>query len=217
MTQDTPSSLLISDESYDAIIFDLGGVVLPLYPERTVARFSELFEKDASPAYTQTAQNELFDAFERGELTAAQFREGVCKVFKRSVPASAFDDAWNAMLGSLPAAHLDLLASLGQKKRVFLLSNTNEVHLTRFLADFARDHPTAPRSFADYFEAAHYSHELGMRKPEARIFETLLERHHLTAQRTVFIDDNEKNVSAACSVGLLGVHHQTNAPLLERF
>lgn len=206
----------IPDE-FDAIIFDLGGVLLPLFPERTVLAFSELFGKDASTAYTQTAQSELFDQFERGELRPEEFRAGTCAFFGKSVPDDRFDEAWNAMLGSLPAFHLQFLEEISDKKRLFLLSNTNEVHIARFLSDFERDHPRRSRSFSEYFETAHYSHELGMRKPEARIFEELIQRHELKRQRTLFIDDNQANVRAARAVGLVGVEHPTNAPLVERF
>lgn len=207
----------IRDESYDAIIFDLGGVILPLYPERTVGRFSELFEQDASADYTQTAQNPLFDQLERGEISPAEFRSSLCNAFDKSVPDDLFDDAWNAMLGSLPRVHLDFLFALGQRKRTFLLSNTNEIHVARFLSDFARDHPNLARSFADHFEAVHYSHNLRMRKPEARIFEALVQTHQLTPARTIFLDDNQKNVEVACEVGLCGLLHPTNAPLVPRF
>lgn len=214
-TSTTPSPL--PDDSFDAIIFDLGGVILPLYPELTVARFSELFGQDASSAYTQTAQGQLFDQFERGEITPAEFRSGVCRVFGKAVPDDAFDDAWNAMLGSLPSHHLDFLLALGNRKRTFLLSNTNEIHISRFLSDFRRDHLGSARSFADHFEAVHYSHDLKMRKPEPRIFNVLIETHHLTRESTIFIDDNQQNVAAAARIGLLGVHHPTNAPLVPRF
>lgn len=207
----------IPDDLFDAIIFDLGGVILPLFPERTIKAFSELFGNEASKAYTQTAQSEVFDRFERGELTPAEFRANVCEYFGRSVSDADFDEAWNAMLGTFPALHLDFLDQIGKRKRLFLLSNTNEVHIERFLLDFKRAHPNLSRSFAEYFEAAHYSHELGMRKPEARIFEELIQRHNLTRQTTVFIDDNRENVSAARSVGLLGIDHLTNAPLTRVF
>jgi FMN phosphatase YigB (HAD superfamily) len=207
----------LPDELFDSIIFDLGGVLLPLFPERTVQAFGELFGQDASTAYTQTAQSELFDQFERGELTPSEFRAGVGEYFGKSVPDAVLDEAWNAMLGSLPALHLEFLEQIGKRKRTFLLSNTNEVHLERFLLDVKRDHPSLSRSFSEYFEAAHYSHELGMRKPEARAFLELTRRHSLDPSRTVFIDDNPKNVSAARSLGLLGVDHPTNSPLTPRF
>ena len=215
----TPSAApsCIPDDSFDAIIFDLGGVILPLYPEHTMARFSELFVRNTSTDYTQTAQSPLFDQFERGEITPSEFRSRLCETFERTVPDDAFDSAWNAMLGSIPSLHLDFLVRLGETKRAFLLSNTNEIHVARFLSDFARDHAKSRRSFADHFEAVHYSHDLKMRKPEARIFQALIERHHLTPDRTIFIDDNQQNVTAATSVGLLGVHHPTNAPIVPRF
>ncbi len=211
-----PSLQKINSSDFDAIIFDLGGVILPLFPDATVRAFSKLFERDASTVYTQTKQAGLFDELERGEITADEFRQGVCAHFERNVSAPQLDDAWNAMLGSLPEAHLTFLRTLGSERRAFVLSNTNEIHVARFHADLDRDYGDAAR-FSECFERVHYSHDLKMRKPEPRVFSAVVEMHDLDPARTVFLDDNHANVEAALSIGLQALHHPTNAPLVERF
>lgn len=204
--------------SYDAIIFDLGGVILPLDPGASIAAFTKLLGLNASDLYTQTRQVDLFDRFERGEVNGVHFRQELVSLGRAKAPSeTALDSAWNAMLGSIPAQNLDLLFQLKQRKRTFVLSNTNEIHVARFLADYERDHGSARTAFSDHFEAVHFSHDLGMRKPEERIFVEVLGRHGLVPERTLFIDDNPENVAAAARVGILARHHTTNSPLAEAF
>lgn len=206
--------------SYDNIIFDLGGVLLPLDFGRTVEQLGLVLRGDARALYTQVKQATVFDQLERGEIEAETFRRAVLESAHLTPTPElnqSLDDAFNAMLGTLPREHLAFLKKLKQEKRTFLLSNTNEIHLSRFLDDYEREHLGEHGPWDALFHQAHYSHLLGMRKPELRIFEALLTRHDLEPGRTLFLDDNEDNIRAAREVGLLAVHHPTNAPLLPRF
>jgi putative hydrolase of the HAD superfamily len=206
-------------QDFDAIIFDLGGVILELSPRATIERFSTLLGMDAQSLYTQARQDQLFDQIERGEITETDFRDGVCGLAKSlsDISPASFDDAWNAMLGAIPDENLLFLNALKQKKRTFLLSNTNSIHIRRFLSDYETRHEAEHGPWNALFEQVHYSHDLKMRKPEARIFSALIEQHQLSPERTVFIDDNHDNIQAARSLGLIAVHHPTNAPLPPRF
>jgi FMN phosphatase YigB (HAD superfamily) len=203
----------------DALIFDLGGVIVNLAPDATIQAFSELFSMDARSIYTQTGQERLFDEFERGEIGEAEFRNGVAHLARlnTAISPSVFDAAWNAMLGELPLEHLALLDGLRKEKRIFLLSNTNSIHIECFLKTYEREHVATFGPWEGLFEDVHYSHELKMRKPESRIFSTVLARHRLTAERTLFIDDNRQNVEAASALGFATIHHSTNQPLTDRF
>jgi putative hydrolase of the HAD superfamily len=203
----------------DALIFDLGGVILSLHPERTVEQMSLLYDRDARAAYTQAKQHAIFDEFERGELDEDAFRARVGKLFDAgvSIDAQRFDDAWSAMLGRIPEETLRLLYHLSKVCRLFLLSNTNTIHIERFLRDYRERHEAAHGPWSALFEVAYYSHELGMRKPEQRIFSEVLQRHDLDPDRTLFIDDHLGNIEGALLAGLRAEHHPTNASLAARF
>lgn len=227
----TRSTDTILDPSrVDAIIFDLGGVLLPLHQEATVKALSQLFGGDATAYYNRFEQADLFDLYERGEISSADFRTRLSALFEArrerrngeapETPAptnTEIDVAWNALLGRLPASTVSLLARLREKVRVFLLSNTNEIHIQQFLADYRADHEARFGAFEGLFERVHYSHHLGMRKPEPRIYEHLLSLHGLSADRTVFVDDSETNAAAACRTGLVGIHHSRNTPIAPYF
>jgi putative hydrolase of the HAD superfamily len=62
--------------------------------------------------------------------------------------------------------------------------------------------------FADLFDAVVISSEVGMRKPEERIFLHALAGLGLEPQQCVFIDDIEANVAAAQALGMIGLHHR---------
>ncbi len=190
-------------DDVDAVIFDLGGVLLNLDYDRTVRALSALGANDARELYSRTKQIDLFDRFERGEVSSPDFRRELKAHLGTNAPDAALDAAWNALLLDVPDETVALLKRLKKTRRTFLLSNTNEIHLSGFLRDFAQRHGSRHGEFDALFERAHYSHLMGMRKPEARIFEHLVGEHSLERKRTLFIDDNEHNVRAAREVGLL--------------
>jgi putative hydrolase of the HAD superfamily len=218
----------LSLTDYDAIIFDLGGVILQLNYQASVDALGALFGQDVSSLYSQAAQGQLFDAFERGDITAASFRRGLVELLPgdhdpyiaRLADADfqqAFDRAWSAMLLDIPTPTLRLLQELKRHKQTLLLSNTNEVHLLWFRRDYAARHAATWGPFDDLFHAVYYSHELRQRKPDRAAFEALITRHGLNPARTLFVDDNRHNVAGAGSVGLQAVLHPSNAALHDRF
>lgn len=215
-----PENLDLRD--FDALIFDLGGVILPLEYQRTIDELSLLFGGDAAKLYTQMKQHDLFDRFERGEVTSETFRGELSSLLQEStvdsrITAESLDNAWNALLGVIPEDHLLWLKTVGKEKRVFLLSNTNEIHVARFLEDYRKNHESQHGPWAELFERAYYSHDMGARKPEPRIYKQLIETHGLRPERTLFLDDNPDNVRGARELGLKAHHHPSNFPLPARF
>lgn len=218
---------MIRIENFDAIIFDLGGVILHLDYTATVAALSVALRQDISGLYTQARQSHLFDCYERGELTTAEFfRQLIAQlphheelIARLEDPAFCreLEDGWNAMLLDIPSENLKLLRHLRAKAKVFLLSNTNACHLDCFFDSYQRDHEAGHGAFAGLFDRTYYSHQLGQRKPEARIFETVLAENRLQPERTLFIDDNRANLAGAAAAGVQVVYHPTNSSLVDRF
>ena len=116
------------------------------------------------------------------------------------------DAAWNAMLGEIPLERLQLLKRLRSNFRIFLLSNTNSIHLPNFdrIVKTVSGEPTL-RSF---FDEAYYSHVLKMRKPEKEIYEHVLKQHQLNPEFTLFLDDNLPNLQGAAETGIKTFHVQ---------
>ena len=94
---------------------------------------------------------------------------------------------------------------LSQKYRLFLLSNTDSIHIERFQHKAGI---TFYRDFYKCFEKVYFSYELGMRKPDAAIFEFVIKEHNLSPKNTLFVDDNFENIESAQKLGLQTWHLQ---------
>jgi FMN phosphatase YigB (HAD superfamily) len=176
----------------NTIIFDFGDIFINLDKEAPIAEFSKLGLKE----WTEDL-NELNLSFEKGKISELQFIEG----FQKHMPKASIDEirnAWNTILLDFPLYRLEFLQMLSQKYRLFLLSNTDAIHIDRFQHKAGI---TFYREFYQCFERVYFSFELGMRKPEAEIFNYLVKQHELTPKRTLFIDDKKENTDAALALG----------------
>lgn len=191
---------------YRNLIFDLGGVIINLDPQRTVEAFANL--AGMPPEALKPWMNEpFFHAFEKGAMSDAAFRAQVRQALSVSCADEEIDHAWNAMLLDIPPARLQLLRSLAAHHRLFLLSNTNTIHFRSFQAQVKN--VSGLDSLQAYFEQTYYSHQLRMRKPDTEIYQHVLADAGLTAAETLFLDDNEANLAGARRVGIqtFHVHH----------
>lgn len=195
---------------YENLLFDLGGVILNVHYERTADAFRKLGVTDFDRHFTQFKSSELFEQLERGEVDEAEFLEAFRAQTGLQATDEAIVEAWNAMLGELPADRLQLLSRLSRHYRLFLLSNTNIIHLKGFYQIVADQYGI---DFDRLFEGSHYSHELGARKPEPEAFRRVVSRHRLNPHRTLFIDDSQPNLDGARKAGLRVQIHPSNQDL----
>lgn len=182
------------------IIFDLGGVLLNIDYNRTTAAFGELGVTGFDAMFSQLNANELFARLEKGQITEDAFYEQIRQAIPGTVSNETIDQAWNAMLLGFRTESLDTLERMTGQYRIFLLSNTNSIHLKCFREIFTRD--TGKASIDSYFSKAWYSHLIGMRKPDKNIYEFALQDAGLPAGETIFIDDTAANINAAAQLGI---------------
>ena len=182
------------------IIFDLGGVIINIRFQLALDAFQKLSKTGKVLEFTQWQQSELFDAYETGRITDAEFRAGLREHYEIEATDAEIDEAWNALLLDIPEERIQLLRELGNKYRLFLLSNTNAIHLVRF-TQIVADSFTIP-SLDSLFEKTYYSHLIGQRKPDAIVFEQILAQNNLEAAETLFVDDSTQHIEGAKTVGL---------------
>lgn len=182
------------------ILFDLGGIFIDIDFTATENAFVALGVSNFSDFYTQHTASTLFEDLETGKITPEQFYDRFRKETGCSLTDNEIRDAWNAMLGRFPVERLNWLEEIGFRYNIYLYSNTNIIHYEAFQQIY-RD-CTGKDNFDDYFIKAHYSHDLGLRKPYPESFRRLLELENLEAAETLFIDDSYKNIEGAKEVGL---------------
>lgn len=197
------------------LIFDLGGVILDLSVDHTLQSFASLSNMSKGRVQEIYVSAPGFLEYEKGMIDDAAFRDFVRKTFSISADDDAIDDCWNAMLRGIPAIKLDLLMKLQNEFQVFLLSNTNAIHLhhiNELILPRGRQ-----KSLDDYFHKAYYSHRMRKRKPDAEIFEQVLEENHLVPEQTLFLDDYAVNIEGAKSLGIKTVHVTSPNLILDYF
>ncbi len=177
----------------NSIIFDFGDIFINLEKEASINEFKKLGLDGPNEELIA-----MYDLFEKGKITEMQFIEG----FQKHIPNADIHDirkAWNSIIGEFPLYRLEFLQMLSSKYRLFLLTNTDAIHISRF------EHMVGVSFFSDFyqcFEKVYYSFEMGMRKPDPNIYNTILKKHDLSPKRTLFIDDKKENTDAAASLGI---------------
>ncbi len=197
-------SLFRGFNQLEAIILDLGGVLLNIDYSLTAKAFEQLSGKDFDTIYSQAAQQVLFDSFETGQISEAEFRKGVNNRLQLELSDNKIDRAWNAMLLDFPLQRMQFLEALAMKKPLYLLSNTNEIHIKSF--EEGMESGVGLERFRAVFKDSHYSSRIGMRKPHPETFKWVLDKHGLEPNRTLFIDDSIQHVEGARSAGLHSIH-----------
>ena len=181
-----------------AIIFDLGGVILNIDYQLTITTFNELGVENADLFYSKKVQNPIFDKIETGEISANSFLE---ELQKQTANASIkeVENAWNAMLLDLPENRLDCIKKLKNNYKIFLLSNTNEIHIKAFRKKIGEKQWEA---FSSLFDKMYLSHQIGFRKPGKEAFQIILEENKLKPNEVFFIDDSPQHIEAAKKLGI---------------
>ena len=176
----------------NTIIFDFGDVFINLDKHGSINSLKKLGLSQWNEDLKQ-----LNLEFEKGEISRENFLLGIQKY----VPNASFDEileAWNAVLLDFPLHRLEFVQKLSKKYRLFLLSNTDAIHIDTF------EQENGISFYSDFyqcFEKVYYSFEIGMRKPDPEVFNYLLKKHDLSAKRTLFIDDNKESTDIALSLG----------------
>ena len=192
-----------------AIIFDLGGVILDIDYNLTVAAFQALQFNDFDAHYSKMKQSGVFDRLERGEIGENEF----VSIMQKTIPNASHDQiiaAWNAIIKDFPDGRLDYVRQVGKRLPTYLLSNTNEIHLSCFDALLYDQRETR---IGDYFEKAYLSHEMGYRKPELAAWQRIMDEQKFKASDLLFIDDSPQHINAAESMGMHTIHLENIADL----
>ena len=177
----------------NTIIFDFGDIFVNLNKQKEIDEFKKLGLDGPNEELIQ-----LNDLFERGKITELEFIQG----FQKYIPNADIHDirkAWNSIIGEFPLYRLEFLQKLATKYRLFLLTNTDAMHISRF------EHMAGISFFSDFyqcFEKVYYSYEMGMRKPQPEIFKYILNKHDLSPKRTLFVNDKKENTDTAASLGI---------------
>lgn len=184
---------------YKNLIFDFGGVIIDIDHDEAVRRFTALGVADAARLLDPYTQGGPFGKLEEGSINDEDFRQEMCQLTGREVTWEECQYAWMGYMSTLPNERLQLLEALRNKDyRLILLSNTNP-----YIAEWAESPRFDGRTsgLSSYFDAVYKSFEVGIMKPDERIFRLLIEREGINPAESLFVDDGPRNVAAAERLG----------------
>ena len=177
------------------IIFDFGDVFINLDKEATLRMLIRQGFGGITPEMM-----DLFIAYETGLISTEFFLKSARKWVPGATEAELVT-AWNAILLDFPGYRLEFIEQLARvgKYRLFLLSNTNAMHL-ECVAQKMGDKQY--QRFIKCFEQCYFSHEVHLRKPDKEVFLHILKENQLDPRQTMFIDDTEEHIGTASSLGI---------------
>ncbi len=183
------------------ILFDLGNVIIDIDIPRTSQELFKLFRRqDLKDQILEELKPVLLD-YETGQLSDELFINSLLRYARPQVYAQQIIRAWNAMLIDIPPERLDFLKVLRtQQYNLYLLSNTNKLHLS-WINNYLNKNFNSP-SLDVWFDRSYYSHVIKLRKPQVSCFEFVLQDAGLLADETLFIDDTLENIDSAKSLGI---------------
>lgn len=196
------------------LIFDLGGVIIDLDVQKTINELAKLAQVDPAFVQQEHVNHESFKLYETGAISDEEFRTFLKDLLQYEGEEALLDEAWNAMILDIPAEKIQLLQQLRKDHQLFLLSNTNTIHMKRVSERLAVH---GVNSFDPFFDKQYYSHLINRRKPDAEIYEFVLKENKLDPREVLFIDDNEDNIKGAANLGIQTLHVNSPWALMDFF
>ncbi|CNI97104.1 MULTISPECIES: glucose-1-phosphatase [Yersinia] len=180
-------------------IFDLGNVIVDIDFKRVLGVWSKLSSVPLATLSERFTMGEVFQQHERGEISDEDFALQLSDEMGLSLSFEQFAEGWQAVFVALRPEVIAIMQRLRQEgHRVVVLSNTNRLHCNHW-----------PQHYPEVAAAADHmylSQDLGMRKPEARIYQHVLSAENIPAEQAVFFDDVEANIVAARIEGITSIH-----------
>lgn len=177
----------------DTIIFDFGDIFINLDKEGTISGLKNLGMKEWNADF-----DHLNVSFEIGAISPEDFIGG----FQKQLPNASKEEilkAWNTVLADFPYYRLEFLQELSKKYRLFLLSNTDSIHIATFEK---KSGISFYQDFYNCFEKVYFSFDMGLRKPDPKIYQYLIDTHNLVPEKTLFVDDKKENTDSAAALGI---------------
>ena len=183
--------------TYQAILFDFGNVILDFSYDLTFKKWAELTSFDYNFFRTHFKFDKKLVEFEKGDISSQDYFNYITKLLDISWDFETFESGWNCIYIGIDSQMTSLLKRLKQKYKLYLLTNTNELHANCW----KKKYPDILINFNGIF----CSHELHSHKPEPEIYEDVLKIIDIDPKYVLFVDDNKENILGAKQVGIDGI------------
>jgi epoxide hydrolase-like predicted phosphatase len=191
----------------DALLFDMGGVVLEVNFEKVFEHWAETSNLAIGQIKERFAMDEAYQLHEKGLISGTQYFAHLRSSLNLTADDAALTAGWNAIFGNEINLALDAIDQVRDRYRCYGFTNTNAVHQEYW----EREHPRIRQSFDRVF----VSSEMGLRKPDLQAFEHILKETSTKAEAMLFFDDTNENIEGALVAGLQAIQVNSAADVID--
>ena len=187
------------------VFFDLGGVLYTLDVDAVLNGLSGCSGRPVEEIRDILYSPELYERYESGAISSVLFYETIKKRIRCEVNYNSFKGIWNSILVRR-SDMFRLALNISKSVDLLALSNTNEINAELLRGDLE-----------GFIKDAVFSFEVGIMKPDHRIFRIALDKVGLSPENVLFVDDTEKNINAARQLGIDSHLFRSRDSLVEFF
>ena len=184
--------------TFDALLFDLGGVVLSIDFDRMFARWAYHAGEEPDTIRARFSFDASYARHERGEIGATEYFASLRSSLRINLSDAQFTDGWTAIYAGEILGVPQLLSSLKNQIPLYAFTNSNPTHMGVWANIYAETLKNFRRVFV--------SSDIGVRKPEPEAFAKIATAIGVPLSRILFFDDTKENVDGAMAVGMQAVH-----------
>ena len=192
------SSPRLSPGSADALLFDIGRVVLAIDFSKAITCWAGHAGCAPQAIVARYVQDEAYRLHEVGKISDEAYFESLRRSLGIAISDAQFLEGWNAIFAGEMPDIAELLPRAARQMPVYAFSNTNRPHVEYFSKEYA--------DLLGHFRDIYLSSSIGLRKPDAEAFDHVVREIGVPAERIVFFDDLAENVEGARARGLTVVH-----------
>ena len=195
----------------EVILFDLGNVILPFDHHQMGEKLLQFSLKKETEdpkkifAYLFDLHTGAVNLYETGKMSSLEFFQSLKDFFHLQISFGEFATIWNDIFTENEDVS-EIVRSLRGKKKLGLVSNTNSLHF-----DYIASRFPVVRAFDRWI----LSHEVGFKKPSPEIYQRAIEWASVGPPNILFIDDMQRNVEAAVSLGIQAIRFVSAQQLQE--
>ena len=189
----------------EALLFDLGGVVIEIDFERVWARWARDARLPVEAIRRPIGRFEPYLRYECGAISLEEFLEALRRAMNVNLTDTQLLAGWNEIfVGEMPGI-ADLLNAVKPRLPLYVFSNTNRAHEDHWSVQFA--------SLLAPFRKVFVSSTIGLRKPDRPAFDHVVAEMGVPAASVLFFDDSVENVEGARRAGLTAEHVRGTAEI----
>lgn len=186
------------------LLFDLGGVVFENGTKLFITEFSEKY--NLGREFVESIINgKLGDDYREGKITRDEFWDKVVKQLGISANIDELEEAWISKY-TLIKETKEIIDELKEEYKLYYLSDNVRERVEKI---------SNKHNFLEWFEGGIFSHEVGIRKPHPGVYKAAIEKIGVKPEEIVFIDDKEKNLPPAETLGMSVLLYSTPHQLRE--